>query len=191
MASKACFSSLSSALMRSLSSSVDFLVAVPTISMPISCKAATTDHDLTPPVLSSTRLPASPARYGSRRRQTRASWSAISASARSTSARVGALGNEKPRELAQRVGSVGDAVEGALEIGDAPTLLHLARHVDQRGRAHGTTIRYFASRARRNLYLFPGSIRSSCVFFSFRRQDGCSFLYREPRRGVFSGKVVR
>ena len=62
MLSKACFSSLSSSLMRSLSSSVDFFVAVPTISMPISCKAATTDQDFTPPVLSSTRLPASLAR---------------------------------------------------------------------------------------------------------------------------------
>ncbi len=48
---------------------------------------------------------------------------------------VGALPDEQAGELPQRVGGVGDAVERALEIGDAPALLHLAGEIDQRGRA--------------------------------------------------------
>ena len=49
MASYMCGSS-SISLMRDLSSSVDLRTDVPTISMPISCSAETTDHDFTPPV---------------------------------------------------------------------------------------------------------------------------------------------
>src|SRR5271163_1222977 len=46
-----------SSLIRSLSSLVDFLTLVPTSSRPASCKAATTDQDLTPPVMSRTFFP--------------------------------------------------------------------------------------------------------------------------------------
>ncbi len=53
-----------------------------------------------------------------------------SISARSAPSRTSSAG-----ELAQRVGGVGDAVERALEIGDAPALLHLAGEIDERGRA--------------------------------------------------------
>jgi glutamate synthase (ferredoxin) len=47
-----------SSLIRSLSSLVDFLTLVPTSSRPASCRAATTDQDLTPPVINKTFLPA-------------------------------------------------------------------------------------------------------------------------------------
>ena len=57
MSSIMCASSPMISLMRSLSSRVDFLTLVPTISMPASCSAATTDQDFTPPVISSTLRP--------------------------------------------------------------------------------------------------------------------------------------
>ena len=46
-----------SSLIFCLSSRVDFFTLVPTISMPTSCSAETTDQDFTPPVMSSTFTP--------------------------------------------------------------------------------------------------------------------------------------
>ena len=67
---------------RSLSSSVDFLVPVATTVSPRSCRAATMDQDLTPPVYSSARLPRSRSRHGASSVSIRASSRAISASVR-------------------------------------------------------------------------------------------------------------
>ncbi len=71
-------------LIFSLSSRVDFLTLVPTISMPPSCSAATTDQDLTPPVISSTRLPCRRCLYWAMRCQARASSTSISRSVRAS-----------------------------------------------------------------------------------------------------------
>lgn len=83
MSSIMCASSPMISLIFSLSPLVDFFTEVPTTSSPASCSALTTDQLFTPPVISSTRLPARRSRQARMRSQARASSAAISASVRS------------------------------------------------------------------------------------------------------------
>ena len=122
-----------SAFIRWKSSSVEFCVPAARISTPSSRSALTIDQVFTPPVKRTARLPSSRARWGAIRARQRASSSATSASTRSRITRGAATLRrvQLHRDVAQRLRGVGHPVEGLLEVGDPPALLHLAREVGE------------------------------------------------------------